>query len=1413
MRSLRLGLVLVLTPSALAQRAAVTIGYTSFEEPTMVLSASTSVPVGKYYDRRGGETSHDLLPEPLQNPVAYVACSSTDAATHSELGFRTFYTNTRLSEDELSYGDQVGTGMADGAQIGVIGDTTTPQRGDSGQGGPAPDGTQYYMLSDTDGFVYVAIDAVDVSDYTGIFMSAFVHVEQTTWEQSDYLKVWADVVGGSPRDPTQSELVLLAEHDLDQEDVANVTMDIWREYSASLPEGTAAATMKFGLDSDSLSEEVWFDYFRITGAGPDRSSSFCSSGCPANAFRRAGSSVCEPCAPGQQSAANSASCTPCMEGSFGAAWGGCTPCVPAQGSQQDVWSPAGSVDSSACRPRSRVIGFTSFEEPTATGGTSVLQYHDLLGGDGDHYLLSVSDQNPVSYTACSNLIDGNFAELGFKTFYHDTGAGGVADGAKIGVIGDVLTEMRGDVGQGGVAPDGRQYYTLEDTSGFIWVEMDPVYTGSFTNLGMSAWVHIESASWEDDDRIKLWAEGAPDPFSSSPGQEVILLEGTELDSAMTGVQVGNVTINRWAEYTAQLAPDTEIVMRFGLMASDSSEECWVDYFRITGAGPDIQSQYCSGDCPSGSFRGAGAQDCTLCAPGTASADGMSCLECEPGTYSDTQGAAQCTPCPVIRGAESTSPRGASSESLCVADPRRIGYTSFEEPEIYCLLTSTFSTTCSVQMYYDKLGEDSDHWLADNMGQNPVQYTACSSVPDGAAQAELGFRTFYHSNDPDEGMAAGAKIGVIGDISTPQRGDYSQGGPAPHGSQYYMIEDSDGFVYVEIDIVDVSDYTGVEMSGWAHIESATWEDTDQVKMWATDVDTGVETVLMEGTNLDIAAGITTGNITEDNWVQYSSAIEGATQSVIMRFGVAADDTQKETWWDYFQITGFGDDRSAYYCGGGGDVGSCLPGTFRGAGMLQCQPCQLGETSTANAGACSPCPPGTYAGNFPGQCQDCPADPNAAVTSPAGSTSAADCYTTPRTIGYTSFEEVPIVGGATVPSYTDPLTGTDDTDHYLASVDGDNPINWIPCSGSLEGPGRELGFRTHYFNEDVTLFLGNANIGVIGDTTTPQAGDSGGGKTAPDGSQYFMLENTNEGFIRVEIDAVLVSDYTAVEMTGWVQIESTLWEETDQVKIWASDELLELETVLVDAHDIDEAVNVTEDTWREYNAPLSGYSYATMNFGLMTDSSFEEAWFDYFRIIAYGPDRAGLFCSGCPAGQYRGAGAVECTTCPPGTMSSADSAGCTPCAEGTYSSRAGSSMCTPCSTDPFASVTSPVGSTSVDACIIQRREIGFTSFEEPSIVTDYGCNPTGEACQVPVYFDTLSTDIPHYLINNPSQSMVAYSACSMWNATLGFNPELGFKTHFMPTGSADWEQGAKVGVIGDITTVERGAALAAPTFLVS
>lgn len=82
-----------------------------------------------------------------------------------------------------------------------------------------------------------------------------------------------------------------------------------------------------------------------------------------------------------------------------------------------------------------------------------------------------------------------------------------------------------------------------------------------------------------------------------------------------------------------------------------------------------------------------------------------------------------------------------------------------------------------------------------------------------------------------------------------KGDAGQGGKAPHGSQYFTLEDTGGFAYVQLDPVAVADYTDLWMTGWAHVEATTWELSDLVKVWATDTGTGDEVLLVKTCHRD------------------------------------------------------------------------------------------------------------------------------------------------------------------------------------------------------------------------------------------------------------------------------------------------------------------------------------------------------------------------------------------------------------------------------------------------------------------------------------------------------------------------------------------------------------------------------------
>ena len=57
--------------------------------------------------------------------------------------------------------------------------------------------------------------------------------------------------------------------------------------------------------------------------------------------------------------------------------------------------------------------------------------------------------------------------------------------------------------------------------------------------------------------------------------------------------------------------------------------------------------------------------------------------------------------------------------------------------------------------------------------------------------------------------------------------------AQHGTQMYVMEDTDGFVFVRMDPVSVADYTDVRMHGWVYTAATIWSDWDLTRVWAVD----------------------------------------------------------------------------------------------------------------------------------------------------------------------------------------------------------------------------------------------------------------------------------------------------------------------------------------------------------------------------------------------------------------------------------------------------------------------------------------------------------------------------------------------------------------------------------------------------
>eukprot|EP01048_Picozoa_sp_COSAG05_P012945 COSAG05_NODE_1335_length_5149_cov_4.388515_2_plen_1183_part_01 len=807
------------------------IAYTSFEE---INTASGTAVLAPYYDTRGGDSDHELLNHAGQNPVQYLACSEGSA----ELGFRSFYINTLSS---AASGPLMG-----GSDIGVVGDSRTPSGG--GGGGVAPDGSQYYMLEGVNGFVYVSLDSVDISGYSDPTFHCWVHVESSSWEPADLLKVWVADQDGN------NELSLFYGTNLDH--VTGVNENTWTEYSAASPSFTQA-TMSFGLQANSAGEEVWIDYYRVTGTAsvaPMAASCGCNldyftSGC-AILWRTgcsATSGACGACLPGyidggsndvaqaclaDCAAASTSFCAAKHREACSTTPNTCGPCLHGLAadthsrsldSMHPVWEYVSRVPSPAhsnelCAEYAGVIGYSSFEEPLVVGVDSGQLYNFSLGRsrtmEEESYceLVHSTGQNPVGYVGVPVSMA---AELGFSTYvYAEAGSTVLAADASnrlLGVIGDATTAMGGSPGAS--APSGQKFFRIRAIERFTFVSLSAVSLSEYSDVSIDLMLLIASSAWQADDRVRVWADLA----SSGSVDSVSILSITDGDIAdFRGQTNGIGALGQWTQYGSAIPDDFEAAtVHFG---GSGDFEMFVDHIRVSGVGP------------------------------------------LPNRFG------------------------------------QVAFTSFEE--------ATVSAATMV-----------NH-------QNPVAYSVAS------CGHELGFSTFAASGN----LYSANGTGVIGDSTTAMGG--GGGGAAPHGSQYYMLGSTGEFVYVAMDSVDVSSYSGVTMSGWLLVRSASWEDQDTVKIWASDSN-GAEVVLLSGSNLDHDA-----NVTEGIWKEYSTHIARFTV-VKMNFGTDSDSSSERMFFDYFRIYAFGqnmlsDDKNCavlnrcrYPTGITGQCGACVHGYVSGA----------------------------------------------------------------------------------------------------------------------------------------------------------------------------------------------------------------------------------------------------------------------------------------------------------------------------------------------------------------------------------------------------------------------------------------------------------------------------------------------------
>jgi 2',3'-cyclic-nucleotide 2'-phosphodiesterase (5'-nucleotidase family) len=196
------------------------IAYTSFEEP------GTG---GRYTDTLGSATSHTLINNAGEAPVNYTAAGA-------ELGFSSYYTSTG------------GEGLTDGDYVGVT--TYTPV-----SDGSFTDGSQGFEMQDTDGIMTTTLDAVDITGYTTVTVSADLFIKADSWEATDVIRIWVTVDGGA-----EIDLINTAGSDIDDLGIEGS----WRLVSADLSDNTTA-TLHISLEANAANETIWVDNIRFEG--------------------------------------------------------------------------------------------------------------------------------------------------------------------------------------------------------------------------------------------------------------------------------------------------------------------------------------------------------------------------------------------------------------------------------------------------------------------------------------------------------------------------------------------------------------------------------------------------------------------------------------------------------------------------------------------------------------------------------------------------------------------------------------------------------------------------------------------------------------------------------------------------------------------------------------------------------------------------------------------------------------------------------------------------------------------------------------------------------------------------------------------------------------------------------------------
>ena len=271
----------------------------------------------------------------------------------------------------------------------------------------------------------------------------------------------------------------------------------------------------------------------------------------------------------------------------------------------------------------------------------------------------------------------------------------------------------------------------------------------------------------------------------------------------------------------------------------------------------------------------------------------------------------CPPDPALRGAAVTG---------CVPTNQGACQNGFTTALVgrQCLSDTSSQDVCEITTEMSRIVGGWADRHPDTVGHYATNYVAGTN-----GNAELGFRTFYQScaagesilsrvicTDDSVSTTSGNHVGVIsmynvgptnGNAIPPNYngwGACNEGGTfgagshrLPHGEQCYMMDNTKGFSWVELDEVSLTRMSNPVASIWVHLESSGYEDSDAIRVWVStrycgDVEilSGVLSDEAHPTSLD-DNGVPV-QIEEDSWQRHQVSLAGC-GSATVKFGAQAN----------------------------------------------------------------------------------------------------------------------------------------------------------------------------------------------------------------------------------------------------------------------------------------------------------------------------------------------------------------------------------------------------------------------------------------------------------------------------------------------------------------------------------------------